>query len=456
MKKVILYKNKECIAIKSIFITDSNYTFFVQVETKKVIYLKERNNNGKITYVSLDKLICLFDSYQKPYIFNTKVMLDSFVCTINYKIRKGLITNSEDLLDLINQFEEIIKDPYIKLKTNINETNIFSADAMKEVTNFIKKMEVRYNKPSLSFLLHTKEETEQDIFLSQNWLDDEIVDNKKIIYDSIKKSNEAHKRSPIDFLFNNKVLNIYMVIIIICAVGFAGCLEFFVSFKKEEKKVEQQLDELEEIYLTDQVEEQEEIILNDDDGSISVVVNDDKKNNQRTNIDKLKAINYDTVAWLRINNYGAKKGEPELLVNQPVVQTDRLNYYLNHTFKGEKSDIGTPYASEKSDLNNFSTKNIIIYGHAKKVIFGPIREYAFFGNTWYKNLKNQIIKLETPKYDTYWKAVSIYKTSKSELSGSSSPTKLIFEKGDYIKWAKKMVGKTKHNFNSDSLICSES
>ena len=456
MKKVILYKNKECIAIKSLYIVDSIYTFFVQVETKKIIYLKERNNNGKITYVSLDKLICLFESYQKPYIFNIKVMLDSFVSTLNYKIKKNIITNSEDLLDLINQFEIIINDPYIKIKTNPNETNIFSQDAMKEITSVIKKIEVKEKKISLYEFLHTDEESEQDIFVSQNWLDDEVVDNKKLVYESIEKSNKAHKKSPIDFLFNNKVLNIYMVIVIICAVGFAGCLEFLLKVRDDYKNVEKQMEELEEEYITEKEEVEEIIIPEDEGGSASVIISKENKPRDFTN---LKSKNSDTVAWLKVYDYGSNS-KTKTLVDKVVVQSnadkdastkDGRDYYLSHSFDNSESDLGWIYASRGSDLNKFSKKNTVIYGHANKKMFGPLL-ISYNESYWRKDKRNHIIKLETPNYVTYWKVISVYKTNKSELSSANAPSKMIFEKGEFIKWANKMVKKSVYNFNYQNSL----
>jgi hypothetical protein len=460
MKKVILYKNKECIAIKSLYIVDSTYTFFVQVETKRIIYLKERNNNGKITYVSLDKLICLFDSYQKPYIFNIKVMLDSFISTLNYKIRKDIITNSEDLLDLINQFEDLINDPYIRIKTNPNETNIFSADAIKEVTRVIKKLEVRDKKISLYHLLHTSEETEQDIFTSQNWLDDSVIDNKKLLYESIEKSNKAHKKSPIDFLFNNKVLNIYMIIVVICAVGFAGCLEFLLAVRDDYKNVEQQIEELEKEDLTDP-EQVEEIILPDDNGgSVSVIIADENKQSVKPkDFTKLKNKNSDTVGWLKVFDYGSNS-KTKTLVDKVVVQSnadkdastrDGRDYYLSHSFDNTESDLGWIYASRASDLNKFSKKNTVIYGHANKKMFGPLLT-AYNESYWKKDKRNHVIKLETPNYVTYWKVISVYKTSKTELSKANAPSKMYFEKGEFIKWANKMVKKSVYNFNYQSSL----
>ena len=89
MKKAIIYQKEECILIKTIHIADKRFAFFVTVNSKRIIYLKENIVNNNVTYASLEKMVHLFPSYQSAAIFNTKVILDTFTNTINYKIRTG-------------------------------------------------------------------------------------------------------------------------------------------------------------------------------------------------------------------------------------------------------------------------------------------------------------------------------------------------------------------------------
>ena len=139
VKKAIIYQKEECVIIKTITIADKHFAFFVAVNSKKVIYLKESIVHGEITYVSLEKLVHLFSQYQSASIFNIKVILDTFVNTINYKIHTGAISDSDEILEMIYQFEKIINDPYIKQMTDERANLIFNKQAMFEVTNTIKK-----------------------------------------------------------------------------------------------------------------------------------------------------------------------------------------------------------------------------------------------------------------------------------------------------------------------------
>ena len=63
--------------------------------------------------------------------------------------------------------------------------------------------------------------------------------------------------------------------------------------------------------------------------------------------------NPDFVAWLRI---------PGTNVDYPVVQTDNPDYYLNHTFSGKSSVVGTLFSLADADYAA-PGRNIAIYGH---------------------------------------------------------------------------------------------
>ena len=66
-----------------------------------------------------------------------------------------------------------------------------------------------------------------------------------------------------------------------------------------------------------------------------------------------KKTNSDFIAWLQIPNTG---------VDYPVVLTNDIDYYLEHTFTGKKSSLGTLFSLGKTDYRT-PGKNIAIYGH---------------------------------------------------------------------------------------------
>lgn len=462
MKKAIIYQNEECVIIKPIKINQSNFAFFVAVNSKKVVYLKENYVHGESTFVSLDKLVKIFPQYQNASTFNIKIILDTFVNTINYKITSGAISDSDELLEIIYQFEKLIKDPYIVSMTNDNSTVVFSKQAMYEVTNAIKKLDGKVKKTVLTELLNNEEKGTNDVFLSQNWLDD--VNNKDIVYQSIMNSNKAHHRSPIDFLFNNKVLNIYMITIIISIVAFISCIDLFSTWKSTGADSEEEIDLLreealiedEEINLDENAVIDSNLTSNGNNSNVASNKTSSKTSNKTSNktsstqrkygkdyyndITTLKADfaylkkrNSDTVAYIKVQN---------TQVSYPVVQTNDNSYYLNHSFDKKSNVAGWIFGDYRSDFTNFK-RNTVIYGHGRtdQVMFGSLEKTL--EPSWYNNKNNLYIQLDTPKASTVWKIVSIY-TIKAEAYYLSHN----FENNDaYKKWIDTMVSRSK--FKSD-------
>ena len=82
-----------------------------------------------------------------------------------------------------------------------------------------------------------------------------------------------------------------------------------------------------------------------------------------------KAENEDFIAWIQI---------PDTTVDYPVVLSNNTKYWLEHTFSGKKSYLGTLFSLEKTDYFT-PGKNIAIYGHHirsnNEVMFSPLISY---------------------------------------------------------------------------------
>jgi len=83
-----------------------------------------------------------------------------------------------------------------------------------------------------------------------------------------------------------------------------------------------------------------------------------------------KAANSDFAAWLQI---------PGTDIDYPVVLTNDVDYYLDHTFTGEESIIGCLFSLDRTDYAAPSD-NIAIYGHHMRrsrstTMFQPLHEY---------------------------------------------------------------------------------
>lgn len=87
----------------------------------------------------------------------------------------------------------------------------------------------------------------------------------------------------------------------------------------------------------------------------------------RIDLEALKAENEDVVGWIEI---------PDTEISYPLMHGEDDNYYLKHTFSGNKNNAGSIFieALNKPDLLDLHT---IIYGHNMKngSMFGSLKEY---------------------------------------------------------------------------------
>lgn len=87
-------------------------------------------------------------------------------------------------------------------------------------------------------------------------------------------------------------------------------------------------------------------------------------------LDACKAINSDFIGWLQI---------PGTKVDYPVVLTNDVDYYLDHTFNHQENIIGCLFSLGKSDYS-VPSQNIAVYGHHMRrsrstTMFQPLHEY---------------------------------------------------------------------------------
>ena len=75
--------------------------------------------------------------------------------------------------------------------------------------------------------------------------------------------------------------------------------------------------------------------------------------NTGANLQACLAKNSEFVAWLKI---------PGTKVDYPVVLTDNVSFYLDHSFTGSQSKLGTLFSLGKTDYRTLG-RNIAIYGH---------------------------------------------------------------------------------------------
>lgn len=108
--------------------------------------------------------------------------------------------------------------------------------------------------------------------------------------------------------------------------------------------------------------------------------------------------NNDTVAYINVRGTN---------VNYPVVQTSNNDYYLTHAFDKSYNDAGWVYMDFRNN-KNFTDFNTIIYGHGRlnKTVFGSLK--TLLNKSWQNNKDNYILAISTPDINYIYQIFSIY------------------------------------------------
>ena len=112
----------------------------------------------------------------------------------------------------------------------------------------------------------------------------------------------------------------------------------------------------------------------------------------------LKQQNEDVKGWIQID---------DTIINYPILQTTDNDYYLNYTYKKEKSKYGSIYAKNECDILD-NNSNVIIYGHNMRngQMFNALLDYI--DESFYKEHKT--IKITTENEESNYSIVAVFKS----------------------------------------------
>lgn len=153
-----------------------------------------------------------------------------------------------------------------------------------------------------------------------------------------------------------KIIVFCLLLILFCVSGY--CL---MRINSEYQKGKVEYEKLEEIAI---IEEEPESVTSTDEP----VPEEPTKEICPIDFQALKDINKDTVAWIQFKDLET--------INYPVVQGTDNKTYLNYTFEGNQSRVGTIFI-DSENADDFTDKNTIIFGHNRKdgTMFGQLKKY---------------------------------------------------------------------------------
>lgn len=114
-------------------------------------------------------------------------------------------------------------------------------------------------------------------------------------------------------------------------------------------------------------------------------------------VEKLQEENKDVVGWIEIKDTN---------ISYPVLQGEDNEYYLNHNYKGERTQKGSIFLSKDYNWSLPST-NLLIYGH--NIMYGQMFQdlLKYANEDFYQ--EHPIIRFTTEKEDSEYEIISAFK-----------------------------------------------
>lgn len=220
---------------------------------------------------------------------------------------------------------------------------------------------------------------------------------------SEKNVNKSKKQ-----IFLN-ILIIIFIIILIISIGYI--IKWFMDNKENEK-------------ISDKVSE--EIVENNEAKN-----EEEEKNEYKVDFEKLKEINNQIVAYLKVN--GTK-------IRHAVVQAKDNKYYLRRSLDKKYNVGGSIFMDYRNKLDG-EDKNIVIYGHnmTDGSMFGTLKN--ILKDEWYNNEENYIINFTTENEKQKYKVFSVYKIKNEDYYIDTE-----FKKNEFKKFVKTLKDRSIKDF----------
>ncbi len=230
---------------------------------------------------------------------------------------------------------------------------------------------------------------------------------KQLLIDDNRSSKSQSKKKMTRVKYQNKRRKkmrktrlrpwVFILLFLIFGIVLVLNLYFIFDWGKDNEKIKNIEEEIEELVEVKKVEEQGEAINPPDDKNsdywyyMKVPFYD-------VDFSQLLAKNPDTVAFINVKGTN---------INYPIVQTTNNNYYLTHAFDKSVNDAGWVYLDYRNS-KQFDNFNTIVYGHGRlnNTVFGSLRNVL--NKSWQNNKDNYTLTISTPTMNYVYQIFSVY------------------------------------------------
>ena len=385
----------------------------------QILFLESELQNDNINDVSLKSTIKMIKNIVNYYLKKIDDLLQNNDKKYNFKIENI----ERDIIEMMFNNIDNIQDLLIKHSYEINKNSI-SNDIIniKLMLIFIKKKlkdigvnKKYYIKDNINFKKNTfidkKEENKhKNMFRPCNLENENNGCNKNNLTQSDNTVKDIVKKKNVKVI-NKSFLNI-MIIVSLLGINvsiFNIFMHRYSSIKTNE--------------ITKNV------------SSYITVDNEEQENEYSDKIKRLKEINSDTIAWLKV------KGTT---IEYPVVKSSDNEFYLSHSFDKSYNKAGWIFADFRNSFDD-NDDNLIIYGHNMMdgSMFNSLK--MVIKSEWYENEDNHLILLMTENKQNVYKVFSTYKISAQDYETITKyESKENFK--TYLNFIKK---KSIFNYNTD-------
>lgn len=224
---------------------------------------------------------------------------------------------------------------------------------------------------------------------------------RELVEEELKKQEEEKKKAiPKKKKLRLRIQYVIVLFIIFLTLSLVSIYNIF-KWKSDNDNTENIMMEVSENIEVVEVEDSEETVLinpPEEETKENLYWDYIKMNLIDVDFEELKAINSDTVGWLKVEGTN---------INYPFVQTSDNSYYLKRDFKGKYSNAGWVFMDYRNKLSNLD-KNTIIYAHGRVdgTMFGSLKN--IFSSNWYNNKNNHVVKVSTEYNNSMWQVFSVY------------------------------------------------